>query len=159
MSEYYDAQADALIATWNAIEKHEDTATLFNRKFKFMGESPLVAGTTPSFSDLDSIWIMPSDSLMEPTVNTKDTDNLRLSIVTYTKDWNVLTPMRNLFKLKRAFARAKMSPDSGSPIMAAYDPRISGQQTTYQPVILDDTNKIQCIKTTMVLVLRIPFQH
>lgn len=157
MPEYYDAQADAVLAVWSAIDNHADTKDLFNRKFRFTGESPLVNRLAPAFGDLDALWIMPADSVIESTVNTQDTDNLRLALVMYTKDWNILTPLRNVFKIKRAIMREK--PDGGVPYCSPYAPRIHNQQIKYEPIVIDETNPIQAIKTTILLVLRIPFVH
>lgn len=155
MTEYYDALTDARLAVWQAIDEYEDTAHLFKTTFRFGGESTLVTETAPSFSDLDSLWIMPMRAMPKWYVTTKQTFALGLAVVMYTKDWKLDTAEKNVLKIARAIHRAK--PENGVIYTAPYAPQV-GPNTSFQNIKIDDKNPIRAIKTTMEVVLRVHFQ-
>lgn len=155
MPEYYDALTDARLSVWQALDNYDDTKNLFKTTFRFGGESTLVTETAPSFSDLDSLWIMPMRAIPKWYVTTKQTFALGLAVVMYTKDWKLSTAERNVFKIARAIHRAK--PEGGVPYTANYAPQV-GPSATFQNIKIDDTNPIRAIKTTMEVVLRVQFQ-
>lgn len=155
MSEYYEALTDARLAVWQAIDEYPDTQELFKTKFRFGSESTLVTETSPSFSDLDSLWIMPMRAMPKWYVTTKQTFALGLAVVMYTKDWNLRVPEQNLLKIARAIHRAK--PENGVIYTAPYAPQV-GPNATFQNIKIGDQNPVRAIKTTMEVVLRVHFQ-
>lgn len=155
MPDYFDALTDARLSVWQAIDNYEDTKNLFRTKFRFGGESSLVTETAPSFSDLDSLWIMPLRAFPKWYVTTKQTFSLGLAVVMYTKDWRLDTAERNVLKIARAIHRA--APPGGAPYTAPYGPQV-GPNATFQNIKIDEQNPIRAIKTTMEVVLRVQFQ-
>lgn len=156
MSKYYDAPVDALTAIWDAIENHNDTKTLFRRKFKFFDNSTALINQSPSLADLDSVMVLPADAVDQVITSNQDADHYRFLIVQYTKNWDIRTPLSNSFRLRKALFEAK--PDGGNvPFLATYQPKIDGRITKFEMIVIDDTNPIQAIKSTMSLTLRIPF--
>lgn len=156
MSSYHDAPVDALTAIWDALETHNDTRELFRRKFKFFDNTTALINQSPSLADLDSVMVLPADAVDQVITSNQDIDNYRFVIVQYTKNWDIRAPLRNSFKIRKALQEAK--PDGGTvPFLAPYAQKIDGRITKFEMIVIDDTNPIQAIKSTMGLTLRIPF--
>lgn len=154
-TEYFDALTNARLSVWNAIDNHQDTRDLFRRKFRFGSGPALSNQNVPGFGDLDALWIMPTHDTQNTQVNTLVQFTHTLLLTMWTKDWDVGLAERNVLKLARAIHAAK--PDGGPPYTAPYAPVVQLGGVRYEPTVIDDATKIQCIKTLLNVNLKVNF--